>query len=223
MAIQQLIAIKGGRNGLRLQLDETAPWAELLAALRAQLGQGSSFFNGAQVIVDVGERALDQPQFGELLALMQEYGLKPDSLASTARESRAAARSAGVTARPLLRQVADAEDRSEALFVTRTLRSGQSIRHHGHVTVLGDVNAGGEVVAGGSVVIWGRVRGTIHAGALGDRSSVICALALQPTQLRIADLIGRAPNERPDQQPEVARIVEQGIVVESWMPFVGRK
>lgn len=221
--MQQLIAIKGGRNGLRLQLDETAAWSELLTALRTQFGQGSSFFHGAQVTVDVGERALDTTQFNELLALMQEHGLKPDALASTARESRAAARSAGVNARPLLRQVADAEDRGEALFVARTVRSGQSIRHHGHVTVLGDVNAGGEVIAGGTVIVWGRVRGTIHAGALGDRSSLICALALQPTQLRIADLIGRAPDERPDQKPEIARIADQGIVVETWSPFVGKK
>lgn len=217
--MQQLIAIKGGRTGLRLQLDEIAPWDALLVALRAQLAQGSSFFNGAQVIVDVGERALEEPQFNELLALMQEHGLKPESLASSARESRAAARSAGVAARPLMRPVAESEERGEALFLARTLRSGQLIRHQGHITIIGDVNAGGEVIAGGNVVVWGHVRGTIHAGALGDRTSLICALELRPMQLRIADLIGRQPDTRGDTRPEVARVEAEGIVVEDWDVF----
>lgn len=217
--MQQLIAIKGGRNGLRLQLDEAAAWDELLSALKEQLAQGSSFFNGAQVIVDVGERALAEDQFSALLSLMQEHGLKPESLASTARESRAAARSAGVAARPLLRSVAESEERGEALFLSRTVRSGQLIRHQGHVTILGDVNAGGEVIAGGNVIVWGRVRGIVHAGALGDRSCIICALDLVPTQLRIADLIGRASGDHSSRIPEVARVEGEGITLEAWDAF----
>ncbi|HEX7008861.1 MAG TPA: septum site-determining protein MinC, partial [Phycisphaeraceae bacterium] len=92
-----------------------------------------------------------------------------------------------MAARPVAR-VAESEERGEAALVQRTLRSGQVVRHQGHLTVLGDVNPGAEVIAGGSVVVWGRVRGTVHAGALGDRSAQICALELAPTQLRIADL-----------------------------------
>ena len=52
----KLIAIKGSKDGLRLQLDERAAWEELLEALRAQISQGASFFNGAQLVVDIGER-----------------------------------------------------------------------------------------------------------------------------------------------------------------------
>lgn len=217
--MQQLIAIKGGRNGLRLQLDETAPWPDLLESVRTQLAQGSSFFNGAQVVVDVGERSLEDGQLAELLGLMQSHGLKPASLASTARESRAVARSAGIAARPLLRHVAEAEERGDALLHTRTVRSGQLVRHQGHIIILGDVNAGAEIVAGGNVIVWGRIRGTIHAGALGDRSSLICALDLRPTQLRIADLIGREPEPHSEARPEVAYVEGEGIAVEAWDAF----
>src|SRR5689334_20443292 len=90
-----LVAIKGSKEGLRLQLDEDAAWDDLLAGLRQQLGQGSSFFSGAQIIVDVGERALSEEQVAALLTLMQEHGLRPESLASMTRESRTAARTAG--------------------------------------------------------------------------------------------------------------------------------
>ena len=51
-----------------------------------------------------------------------------------------------------------------------TLRSGQSVRHAGTVIILGDVNPGAQVVSGGDVLIWGRLRGTVHAGAMGGRA-----------------------------------------------------
>src|SRR6266508_1840366 len=217
-AMANLIAIKGSKDGLRLQLDEIAAWPAVLDALRGQLGKGANFFHGAQIIVDIGERALTGEQLAELLALMREHGVRPESLASTARESRTAARAAGIAARPLVR-AAESEERGEAAFVTRTIRSGQIVRHHGHITVLGDVNAGGEIIAGGNVIVWGRMRGTVHAGALGDRGTVICALDLAPTQLRIADLIARAPEGGAGRFPEVAFVDGDQIGVEPWETY----
>jgi septum site-determining protein MinC len=217
-AMSNLIAIKGGKDGLRLQLDESVAWAELLEALRGQLNQGANFFHGARVLVDIGARALADDELTGLLDLMRQHGLQPESLASTARETRNAARSAGIAARPLARPVEN-EERGEAAFAWRTVRSGQVIRYYGHITVLGDVNAGGEIIAGGNVVVWGRLRGTVHAGALGDRGAVICALELAPTQLRIADLIARPPEGGAGQFPEVARVQGDQISVEAWEAY----
>jgi septum site-determining protein MinC len=90
------------------------------------------------------------------------------------------------------------------------------IRHHGHVTVLGDVNAGAEIIAGGNVIVWGRLRGTVHAGALGDRAAIIGALELAPTQLRIADLIARSPEGGANAFAEVAFVENDQINVEAW-------
>jgi septum site-determining protein MinC len=215
-AMSNLIVIKGSRDGLRLQLDEEAAWPELFEALREQLGQGAQFYNGAKVIVDVGERSLAADQLTTLLELMRQHNLQPESLSSSSRESRNAARAAGVTARVLSRSASEAEERGEAAFVQRTIRSGQVVRHQGHVTVMGDVNAGAEIIAGGSVVVWGRLRGTVHAGALGDSRAVICALELAPTQLRIAELIARAPDGGAAGVPEIARVVDGQISVEPW-------
>jgi septum site-determining protein MinC len=216
--MSNLIAIKGSKDGLRLQLDELAGWDEVLSALRGQFGQGANFFHGAQIVVDIGERALAEEQLAALLELMRQHGIRPESLASTARESRSAARAVGISTRPLARGP-ESEERGEAAFAWRTVRSGQVIRHHGHVTVLGDVNAGGEIIAGGNVIVWGRLRGTVHAGALGDRRAVICSLELAPTQLRIADLIARAPEGGAGRFPEVAFVEHDQISVEAWEAY----
>jgi septum site-determining protein MinC len=103
------------------------------------------------------------------------------------------------------------------LVVRRTLRSGQSLRHPGHIVVIGDVNPGAEVVAGGDILVWGRVRGVVHAGALGSEDAVICALDLAPTQLRIAGHIARSPEDkRRKPVPEMASVRDGQIIAVPW-------
>jgi septum site-determining protein MinC len=212
------ISIKGSREGLRLQFDESVGWEELLGALQTQLERGAQFFNGAHVVVDIGVRTLSDTEMTTLLDLMRQHGLQANVVMSASRETRTAARTAGLTARPTAARQPESEDRSEAIVIQRTLRSGQVIRHQGHITVIGDINPGAEVIAGGSIIVWGRVRGTIHAGALGDRTAVICALDLRPTQLRIADLITRSPDDNSRPSPEIARVEGEQISVEGWQP-----
>ena len=103
-----------------------------------------------------------------------------------------------------------------ALVVTKTVRSGQEIRHNGDVIILGDVNPGAVVVAAGHIVVMGALRGVAHAGCTGNRTAIVAATKLRPTQLRIAEVIGRAPDgDAPQSYPEVARIRGDLIVVEA--------
>lgn len=212
-------AIKGSRDGLRLVLDEGASWDEILAALGDQLERGTEFFHGAELTIETGERPLGDGEFDALLGLLGEHGLYPAALATNTREGRNAGRVAGITTRPTTRIAAPPGTREQAndaaLLVSRTLRSGQVLRHHGHVTVIGDINPGAEIIAAGSVVVWGRLRGTVHAGALGERSAVVCALEMMPALLRIADQMARTPDQRP-AGPETASIQDDRIVVEAW-------
>jgi septum site-determining protein MinC len=211
------VAIKGGKDGLRLVLDEAAPWNDVLDELHERFSRGTEFFHGAAIIIDTGERALTEAELAELLALMGEHGLQVHTLATSSREGRNAGRNAGIVTRPAARTAAPPaqSDADAGVLIHRTLRSGQVLRHHGHLTLLGDVNPGAEIIAGGSIVIWGRLRGTAHAGAMGDSNAVICALELAPTLLRIADALARPPGTRPNG-PELARITEKGIEVEPW-------
>ena len=211
------VSIKGGKDGLRLVLDETAPWEAVLDELHERLSRGTEFFQGAQITIDTGQRVLADGEFEDLLQVMGEHGLQPSALATATPEGRSAGRAAGIATRPPLRAVAPPapSDAEAGLLVQRTLRSGQVLQHHGHLTILGDINPGAEVIASGSIVVWGRLRGTAHAGALGDATAVVCALELAPTLLRIADALARPPESRP-LGPELARITPKGIEVEPW-------
>jgi len=64
------------------------------------------------------------------------------------------------------------------------------------------------------------LRGVVHAGAIGEEKAIVCALDLSPTQLRIAGLAARPPEEAgASAGPEVAYIEEGHIVVEPWDTF----
>ena len=211
------ISIKGGKDGLRLVLDESAPWDDVLDELEERFRRGLEFFHGAQITLDTGDRALGDGELAALLAMMNEHGLQPSMLATSSREGRTAGRAAGIATRPPQRAAAapPQQEADSGMLVQRTLRSGQVLHHHGHLTVIGDVNPGAEVTAGGSIVVWGRLRGTAHAGALGDSTAIVAALELAPTLLRIADAMASAPATRP-LGPEIARVTEDGIEVEPW-------
>ena len=222
------ITIKGIRQGLLVTLGG-GDWDRELARLESHLGENPAFFHGGQVALDVGERALTHAQIERVRSMVAHHQVEMWALLSTNPVTQSAARELGLVIELTSRRKAESasaqpsgqEDakgpREEAIVVRRTLRSGQSLRHPGHIVIIGDVNPGAEVVAGGDILVWGRVRGLVHAGALGDEDAVICALDLAPTQLRIGGHIARSPEERPGQlMPEKASVRDGQIVAVPW-------
>jgi len=216
------VSIKGTKNGLLVTLGQ-GELASLLAELEEQLSGTASFFKGGQVALAVGKRELSVEEIGRIQALLAQHEVALGTVISEAPVTRAAARHLGLQVKRSLRpkprpERRAKEDFSEGALVRGTLRSGQVIQHPGHVVIIGDVNAGAEVIAGGDIVIWGRLRGTVHAGAMGDDGAIVCALDLAPTQLRIGKHIARPPEGKPGRRavPEVASVQEGRIIVKEW-------
>jgi len=101
----------------------------------------------------------------------------------------------------------------ETIYHEGTLRSGQNIVSEGHLVVLGDVNPGAEISAAGNIVVLGCLKGIAHAGVEGDETATVAALSFSPTQLRIAEIITRAPEsaKKAENIPEIARIKDGSI------------
>jgi len=224
--MSDLITIKGIREGLLVTLSEGENWMATSRTLLDRIDQASDFFTGAKLALGVGPRALSAADLGRLRDALSERKVNLWAVLSDSPTTVNAAQALGLIihlpastpqTRPD-REVDPEEAREEAVLVRRTLRSGRSVRHTGHVIVIGDVNPGAEIVAGGNVVVWGRLRGVVHAGATGDENSVVCALDLSPTQLRIAGHIAVSPDRKGKSKPEMARIKDGQIVAERWTP-----
>jgi septum site-determining protein MinC len=219
------VQIKGIRDGLLVTLG-SGSWEELHTALLEQIEQQPEFFNGARLAIDVGGNSLKAADLGQLTREISDRGLILWAVLSESPTTERSAQAFGLATR--LPQPGAARVNSpsggasqageNAVLVRGTLRSGFSLQHPGNVVVLGDVNPGAQVIARGDVIIWGKLRGMVHAGAEGDEESVVCALDLSPTQLRIAGEIAVAPKRRGKPQPEMARLENGQVVAEAWDP-----
>ena len=230
------ISIKGRSDGLVIEIGKGS-WSDILATLDDRLQQSASFFRNARVAVDLGARATTEAELKPLADLLKTHGLILASVRTSTERTFQAALALGLTTTLESADgvpVADAAPATTntttgAYFVYRGyLRSGHRLQRKESVLVIGDVNPGAEVSSDGDVLVWGRLRGVVHAGAKGNTRAIVAALDLEPTQLRIADVMTIGPDPRPGQpgkwfwkrsankRPEIARISNETISIEEW-------
>jgi septum site-determining protein MinC len=221
MEDNSLLQIKGIREGLLVKLG-SADWSILTAALISHIEERQGFFSGARVALDVGPQPLHVAQLSTLRDDLSGRGVTLWAVLSESPTTERTAQNLGLATRLSKAQASKpapvAPAQPGAMWIQRTVRSGTRIEYAGNVVVLGDVNPGAEIIAGGSVVVWGRLRGVVHAGAEGDRSALVCALDLSPTQLRIADEVATAPGRDTRAYPEQVLLKDGRLVAEPWQP-----
>ncbi|MGI6644000.1 MAG: septum site-determining protein MinC [Bacillota bacterium] len=223
----QDVVFRGVKDGLYLTLNANQEFSVLKEKLKEHLKQAEHFFHGSDVTLDTGDAQLSLEEVLEVQHILAyPYGLR---LKRIVHGSQVADRSQGevnkeppaLSAGPIrketgLRRPATQSNTDATLLHRGTLRSGQRIVYDGNVVILGDVNPGAEIRASGDIAVLGSLRGLAHAGADGDTGVSVVAFRLAPTQLRIADVIGRPPEDSfsDAREPEIARLRDGIIVVE---------
>lgn len=226
----QPVLIKGVGDGLLVTLGD-GPWEAIETAFVETILARRDFFRGAVIALQVGDRVLDRDEIRRLRDRLAQHDVTLKAILGESAETVRSARRMDLDTEltePQTDEIESSEVRdlppvssdeqgSAGVLIKRTLRNGRTVRHAGHVVVIGDVNPGAHIVAGGDVLIWGRLRGTIHAGAGGDEEAVVCALDMRPMQLRIASHVALAPESAGGKpRPEVAFVRGGQIVAEEW-------
>jgi septum site-determining protein MinC len=217
----QSVSVKGIHEGLLITPGEGI-WEDAYSSLLAHLDSKPDFFFGAQAILQLGSHPLHAADLAALRSALADRGLGLHTVLSENPATVEAARSLGLGTSLPKRETKESPFSTElqgmeAIFLQQTLRSGNSIHFPGHVTVLGDINPGAEIIAGGSIIVWGRLRGTAHAGAQGDESAIVCAMDLNPMQLRIAGHAATSPPRKGKPQPEIASLQDGRLIAEPWL------
>ena len=203
-------------------------WGELLQQFKHRLTSGEPFWQPNTVVhLAARDRLLDARQLQALEDVLTTAQLILKRVVTSRRQTAMAAVAAGYSVDQL-----EAEDTlvqsppppgqplAEPLYLQTTVRSGTEIRHPGTIVVLGDANPGSSLVAEGDILVWGRLRGMAHAGSGGDRRRYIMALQMHPTQIRLADLVARAPDGPTSQYlPEVAYVGDNVIRIAQAQDF----
>ncbi|MFM8524620.1 MAG: septum site-determining protein MinC [Cyanobacteriota bacterium] len=195
---------------------------EVERALQATMAMASGLEDGpvcgrGPVILNAGRWPLDARQLEAIEQRLSDRGLTLISVAAENPTTRMAAAGLGLASASPLLTALDSEREAGTTAITEptrpsagsrrqtlklhrgTLRAGDQLDAEGSLLLLGDVNPGATIRAGGHVLVWGRLRGTAHAGAAGDQAARIIALQLRPLQLRIADAVARGPEGVPPE------------------------
>lgn len=182
MTEKQHIMIKGVKEGLVFLLDDQCEFAVLMDELQYKLEKThQQLLTGPLVHVHVklGSRQLDDDDKERIRSVIRMQG----NLIVQSVESEATAKDTVKAAQ------------TGPLVVTGIIRSGQTVNHDGDLLLAGDVNPGGTISCTGDIYVMGALRGVAHAGVSGRTDVIIAASLMRPTQLRIADVISRPPEE----------------------------
>jgi len=183
---KQIITIKGTREGLTLHMDDACSFEELLKELEEKLEANriDSADHLVSVHIQLGNRYLYEEQEETLRQMItSKQRLRVESIHSDVITKKKAN---------------EWKEEAEVKAISRVVRSGQVLEVKGDLLLLGDVNPGGCVTATGNIFVMGNLLGIAHAGKDGNADAVIAASYMNPTQLRIADYISRAPDHETD-------------------------
>lgn len=182
MTEKQHIIIKGVKEGLVFLLDDKCEFATLLDELQYKLEKThQQLLTGPLVHIHVklGARQVSEDDKDRIKNVIRSQG----NLMIQSVESDAAKVESQQGKQPNLQ------------VLTSIIRSGQTYEHDGDLLLIGDLNPGGTLLCTGDIYVLGALRGTAHAGISGRTDVIIAASLMRPTQLRIADVISRPPEE----------------------------
>lgn len=225
-----IITFKGVKDGVYLNI-KGSDLELIIKSLEKKLSKSLKFYKGVKFL-GVKGKDLSNEQILEInlkLKYKYDFDISLDEIMEhmkdiyrqeALREKEAAQKA---QEEQELEEISDlvSEDIEEITkFVYGTLRSGQEIEYHGNVVIIGDVNPGALIRSKGNIIVLGTLRGVAHAGFDGNTNSIVAAYNLLPSQLRIANLIVRAPDDEIAQYklPEVAKICGGEVVIEPYLP-----
>ena len=194
--MKQKVMIKSNKYGLIVQMDPETPYDEILEELREKFTESAKFFRDATMAVTFEGRVLTSPQEQEIIELITDVA-HVHIVCIFDRDENTEKLYQSVVERSL-------EDmpKKEGKFYRGTLKTRQVLESETSIIVLGDVEFGATVVSKGNIVVLGTIRGTVHAGAAGNRDAFVVALSMKPQVLRIADTAAQHVYIRKEEKPE---------------------
>ena len=207
---QELVIFKGTKEGIYIYIKE-GNFRLIKKELDMKLKKSGSFFKGGKII-DFKGKKLSKIEENELREMIHnKYQLELAQMGEKEKSEK--------------QGYFEGIDEGKTKFIKTTLRSGQIIRYDGNIVIFGDVNPGAVILATGNIIVLGTLRGIAHAGYDGNKKALVAAFNLQPTQLRIANVIARCPDEDVvlPKWPEIAKIEKGEVLIETYLPKNNKK
>ncbi|MDD3839619.1 MAG: septum site-determining protein MinC [Clostridia bacterium] len=218
------VIFKGTKHGILVKMSKMYTFDVIKYELTEKLRASGDFFDGANVVLGLDGRDLNDNEIKEVEDIINKNTGVANLKILKQHDIERMGDQEGENSIAPVRDRKDVFEEGKVKIIRGTIRNGQRISFDGNIVVIGDVNPGGEIIASGNIMIMGLFRGIAHAGVDGNRDCFVAAYYLQPTQLRISNVIARCPDNsnlsvKPDC-PEIAYINEDGaLVIESYQSW----
>lgn len=201
------ILIKGNKDGIMIHINSNE-YIDVKNELINKIQSAKDFFSGSKIIIVDDKYKLPEDSFEDLKNSLKElFNISISSQDMDLMEKN--------------EKIFSGIYEGRTKFIKNTVRSGQKLIYNGNIVVIGDVNSGAEVVAAGNIIVLGVLRGIAQAGSNGNKRAFVAAYKLQPELLRIAEVLGRSPDTRTNDNrtvPELAKIKGDIIMIEPYLP-----
>ncbi len=194
------VIIKGNKYGIIVVIGPDLPFEELKLVIAEKFKESSKFFENAKMAISFEGRKLTNEEQREILDIIGEN--TEMHIVCVMENDPETEDSFKKTVEQKLLELSN----NTGQFYKGILRSGASLEFETSVIIIGDVNHGARVVSKGNIIVLGALKGNAFAGATGNTNSFVVALDMNPTQIRIADTIARAPDKPVKQEAKEAKI-----------------
>ena len=182
--MRSCIRISSTKDEIRITVNAAAEFDEVLEEFRSKLPRIKKYYEKNRLPIHIVGKALKENEQTAVRTV-----LKPEI--DTKITFGEASEVLGLHA--IKRTFESSVETSETKFIRGNLRSGQREEFSGSIAILGDLNYGAEVIAGENIIVTGKIRGLAHAGANGNKKAIISANSIEPTQVRISNILKEIP------------------------------
>lgn len=202
------VMIKGNKSGIVVVLDKNMEFTELKEKIAAKFSDSAKFLGNANMAISFEGRDLTTEEQREILDVIGENSDLNILCIVDLDEKHEE-----VFKKSLEEKLMELNSNT-GQFYKGNLRSGQVLEVETSIIIIGDVNPGAKVVSKGNVIVLGALKGNVFAGATGNEKSFVVALEMKPVQIRIADIIARAPDKPVKETTKETKIafVEDGNI-----------
>ncbi len=182
--MRSCIRISSTKDEIRIMVNAATEFDEVLEEFRSKLPRIKKYYEKNRLPIHIVGKALKENEQTAVRTV-----LKPEI--DTKITFGEASEVLGLHA--IKRTFESSVETSETKFIRGNLRSGQREEFSGSIAILGDLNYGAEVIAGENIIVTGKIRGLAHAGANGNKKAIISANSIEPTQVRISNILKEIP------------------------------
>jgi len=212
--VKNSVVLKSFSSGISVIMDDSLPFGELLEAIASKFRDADGFFKDAAVAISLEGRQLNEQEERDILdAITQNSRLK--ILCLMGKDEDKNLKFLGVQ-----NNLNFQKDENCGQFYRGSLRDGQSIETEHSIVILGDVCEGCSVYSAKDIVVLGCLAGEAYAGAAGSNNHFVVALEMNPSKLRIGDLLYTEPartsrwGRKPKSAPKIAYTYNGQVLAE---------